>query len=158
SRAGKEERWSFDIAPETDKYTRCAAGSLASHGPLGDNGRVVSTAPFQCLQCGANLALPQDPLAFTVRCDYCKRENPLPPDVVAQRQRQAREAQAAQQAARIYQDQQQVAKTGRPVGMWIAIISVLPAIVIPIVIVMRVTSTVDNAMGNIKIPEIPSFN
>jgi len=93
-----------------------------------------------------------------VRCDYCNRENPLPPDVVAQRQRQVREVQAANQAARIYQDQQQVAKSTRRIGLWITLFTVLPAVIIPLVIVLRVTSSVDNAIGNINIPPPPTFN
>ena len=72
--------------------------------------------------------MPQELSALSVRCDYCKRENPLPPEVVHERQRVQREALAAQQAARIYQDQQNVAKSSRRIGLWITLFSVLPAV------------------------------
>jgi hypothetical protein len=91
--------------------------------------------------------MPQDAFAMSVRCDYCTRENPLPAEILALRQRQQREAQAAHQAAQIFQEQQQTVKTGRRIGLWITLFSVLPAIIIPLVIVFKVTSSVDDAMS-----------
>src|SRR5438552_1405339 len=99
----------FEVHPDE----RAAFGAIAS--------RVRAPQSFACIQCGAPLSTPQDPNAMSVACAYCRRDNPLPAHILAFRQHQLREAQAAEMRARAMHQSEVAAKSGRRIALWIAL-------------------------------------
>jgi hypothetical protein len=85
---------------------------------------------FSCVQCGAPLTVPPDPHAMAAACPYCKRENPLPPHVLAHRQQQIRDAQSAQVRMQAMQHHQAAVKSSRRLGLWITLGTMIPIMAI----------------------------